>query len=386
MKFLNKYYFLIIILLFFIIFLINYQNYQHTKTIIKSEYKVKTQMIENNVLNSLKNAFSAYLVSEFFLNQEINNDARILLEKYKEDQNLENWNLKELKFQMPEFVNSINFYKIEENSAEITLFNNSNPAEVETISSETKSIAKSVVETGETETKIIDNGSYQITEKYYPFFLSNNDSEWWNNFVVKISYDNRLLVNQLEEERYQFIFNMIIIFIVFIIFSIIMGYYIKKTEAMAYSDPLTGLPNRKAFEKSFNKHNNKHSRRKKAILYLDLDNFKEVNDQHGHETGDLLLKAAAKRLENAVRAKDRVSRMGGDEFTVLLTDIKGESDIKKIINKIENRIAEPYQINDKTINISCSIGYSIDHQSNRSLKELMNKADLAMYEVKNEKN
>lgn len=385
MKFLSKYYFLIIILLFFIIFLINYQNYQRTEAIIRSEFEIKTQLVENNILNSLKDAFATYSITEFFLNQEVDNNSRILLEKYKEDRNPKNWNLKELKTQMPDFVNSISFYKFVEHREEIILLNSSNPSEFKTVGSETKTMVKNTVENRESKIKNIDRFNYHLTQKYFPFFFSDSNFEWENHFVVRITYDNHLLLEQLEQESYKFILNMFIIFIVFIIFFIIMQYYIKKTEEMAYSDPLTGLPNRKAFEKSFNKHNQKYSRRKKAILYLDLDNFKEVNDKHGHDTGDLLLKAAARRLENAVRDKDKVSRMGGDEFTVMLTDVKSENDIKKIIKKIEERIAEPYQINDKTINISCSIGYSIDYQAERSLKELMNKADLAMYEVKNEK-
>jgi len=386
MKFWSKYYILIIILLFFIIFLINYQNYQRTDAIIKSEFEIKTQLVENNILDSLKDAFAAYSAFEFFLNQEIDQQSRLLLEKYKEEQNPKNWNLIKFKSQMPDFVNSINLYNFGGNKEEIILLNSSNPSELKTVNSEIKTIVNNTAISRESKTKIIDNVNYQLTQKYFPFFISNSDSESSNNFVVGISYNNNSLLEQLEQEGKIFILNMLVSFIVFIIFTVIMGYYIKKTEEMAYSDPLTGLPNRKAFEKSFNKHNKKNSSRKKAILYLDLDDFKEVNDQHGHDTGDLLLKAAAKRLENAVRIKDKVSRMGGDEFTVLLTDIRDESDIKKIIKKIEEKIAEPYQINDKTINISCSIGYSIDYRADRSLKELMNQADLAMYEVKNEKN
>jgi diguanylate cyclase (GGDEF)-like protein len=165
-----------------------------------------------------------------------------------------------------------------------------------------------------------------------------------------------------------------------------MFYFINKIEEMAFRDHLTGLPNRKAFEKYFNQENKKNHNQKLAILYLDLDGFKEVNDNYGHDTGDLLLKTVASRLENTIRSQDKVSRMGGDEFTILLTDIESFRDAKKIIKKIEAKIAEPYQIYGQEIKISCSIGYSVDYKAQMSFQELINKADLAMYEVKNEKN
>lgn len=165
-----------------------------------------------------------------------------------------------------------------------------------------------------------------------------------------------------------------------------MSYFIKKIEEQAFQDYLTGLPNRKAFENYFNKENSKNHYNKLAILYIDLDGFKEINDNYGHDTGDTLLKTVASRLKNTMRSKDKLSRMAGDEFTVLLTNVETETDVKKIIKKIKAKIAEPYQINGKKIEISCSIGFSFDYKTKKSFQEFINKADLAMYEAKNEKN
>jgi diguanylate cyclase (GGDEF)-like protein len=285
-------------------------------------------------------------------------------------------------------LRSINFYKFGQNSERVGLLNSSNPAELEDVDSETKEMVKKTVFKNTIQNRSLKKDDYQLTEIYLPFLVegSETDSEWWNSFVVKVSYDNQKLINNLEHEKQFLIFNLSIIFITFVLFSFIMSYFIKKTEEMAYHDHLTGLPNRKAFENYFNQEKKKNTEQKLAILYLDLDGFKSVNDNYGHDTGDLLLKTAASRLKNTIRSKDRVSRMGGDEFTVLLTGIANANDVKKIIKKIENKIAEPYQIYGQKIEISCSIGYSIDYRAKNSFQELINRADLAMYEVKNEKN
>ena len=285
-------------------------------------------------------------------------------------------------------LNSINFYKFGQDSNRVGLLSSSNPSELEEVDFETKNVVKKAVSENDIQTRSFMQENYQVTEIYLPFLVndSETDSEWWNSFVVRVSYDNRDLLSSLEQEKQSLIFNLSLIFIIFSVFSFIMSYFIKKTEEMAYHDHLTGLPNRKAFEKYFNQEKRKKAANNLAILYLDLDGFKEVNDNYGHDTGDLLLKTAGTRLKNSIRSKDRVSRMGGDEFTVLLTGIESPKDVKKIIKKIEAKIAEPYQIYGQKIEISCSIGYSIDYRSKNTFQELINRADLAMYEVKNEKN
>ncbi|MFN2339985.1 MAG: diguanylate cyclase domain-containing protein [Halanaerobium sp.] len=285
-------------------------------------------------------------------------------------------------------LRSINFYKFGQDSNRVGLLNLSNPAKLETVDPETKAMVKETVVENRIQNTTVNNENYQITEIYLPFLVEGNetDSEWWNSFVIRVSYDNQSMINDIEREKKALIFNLSLIVIIFIVFSLIMSYFINKIEEMAFRDHLTGLPNRKAFEKYFNQENRKNQNQKLAILYLDLDGFKEVNDSYGHDTGDLLLKTAASRLKNTIRSQDKVSRMGGDEFTILLTDIESPKDVKKIIKKIEAKIAEPYKIYGKEIKISCSIGYSIDYRAQMSFQELINKADLAMYEVKNDKN
>jgi diguanylate cyclase (GGDEF)-like protein len=287
-----------------------------------------------------------------------------------------------------EQLQNINIYKYSQKSNKVGLLKSSNPDELEAVSPTAKAM---VIETY-TENKMQKNSfveeNYQITDFYLPFLVSDeeSDSEWWNSFVIRVRYDDQTLVEQLKQERKNILLKLFILFITFIIFSLVIHYLIKNTKAIAFHDCLTGLPNRKAFEEYFHNQKKKNKNYQMAVLYLDLDGFKGINDNYGHETGDKLLKIAAQRLKSSLRADDKISRIGGDEFTILLTEIKSEKDVEMIINKLKNRIAEPYQIDGQEVSISCSIGYSMDDQKEKSFKELLNQADTAMYLVKNEKN
>lgn len=287
-----------------------------------------------------------------------------------------------------EQLRSINFYKFGQDSNRVGILKSSNPDELEPVSAKVKAVIKKTVLENKIQNSSFKENDYQVTDFYLPFLVKGEetDSEWWNSFVVRVRYDNQNLLNELSQERKNIIFKIIIVLISFIIFSMIMHYFIKNTETIAYHDCLTGLPNRQAFQEYFNQSNIRKAKEKTAILYLDLDGFKEINDNYGHEIGDKLLQIAAGRLKNSIRPKDKVSRIGGDEFTILLTNIKNSEDVEIIIDKIEDIISEPYQIDGHKINISCSIGYSIANNTADSLKKLLNKADKAMYEIKSEKN
>ncbi|HEY9808433.1 MAG TPA: CHASE2 domain-containing protein [Halomicronema sp.] len=153
---------------------------------------------------------------------------------------------------------------------------------------------------------------------------------------------------------------------------------------LAYHDPLTGLPNRKLFQERLSQSldwagvNNQ----KVALLFLDLDGFKQVNDNHGHEIGDLLLKAVADRLTRCLRGSDTVCRLGGDEFTVILTAIPGLNDAVRVAQKILNTLAEVFVLQEHSISVTSSIGISVYPLHSNDLESLINKADTAMYAAK----
>ena len=117
-----------------------------------------------------------------------------------------------------------------------------------------------------------------------------------------------------------------------------------------------------------------------AVFFVDLDDFKQINDNYGHETGDLLLCATGNCLQTCVRKIDTVARVGGDEFALSILEIKNENDAVKIAKKIITRFSSGFIINDKKLEITVSIGISLyPNDGNQSLIE---KADSAMYYVK----
>ncbi|QLE54547.1 CHASE2 domain-containing protein [Nostoc sp. TCL26-01] len=153
---------------------------------------------------------------------------------------------------------------------------------------------------------------------------------------------------------------------------------------LAYHDPLTGLPNRKYFAEQLYESINwaKNNHLLLGILFIDLDGFKQVNDTLGHEMGDRLLVVIAQRLSNSLRASDTVSRLGGDEFTVILRAIPNAQVATKIAEKILANITEPIVLNGCTTRVSVSIGISIYPVSSEDADTLLKQADTAMYRAK----
>lgn len=157
-----------------------------------------------------------------------------------------------------------------------------------------------------------------------------------------------------------------------------------KLEKMAMFDALTGLPNRNMLTFQIEKQLARSFRDEKlvALMFMDLDDFKKVNDSHGHDVGDALLKAAAMRISRPIRESDIASRFGGDEFVVLLSDIEERTQVDDIANKLINEFATPIIIEGYKFYISVSIGIAITSHSQASPVELLRHADIAMYAAK----
>ena len=166
----------------------------------------------------------------------------------------------------------------------------------------------------------------------------------------------------------------------------------KNAEAeivyIAFHDVLTGLPNRKSFyaamEDMVEQARRSGMRNMWALLFLDLNNFKYINDTLGHDAGDDILKETALRLKNCLRKSDHVFRLGGDEFTIILTNVKKYSDIVMVIKKLQSDLAAPIHISDHNLFISMSIGISVYPEDGEVVEVLVKNADMAMYAAKEE--
>jgi diguanylate cyclase (GGDEF)-like protein len=158
----------------------------------------------------------------------------------------------------------------------------------------------------------------------------------------------------------------------------------ERIRYQAYHDALTGLPNRA----SFTEHLEEAMRRAKragwplALLFLDLDLFKRVNDSLGHDAGDRLLRVAAERIRRAVREADMLFRMGGDEFTVLLEDVRGPEEAAMVAGRVLEGIAEPLQLQHHEIAVTASIGIALYPRDDVLGERLVKSADTAMYRAK----
>jgi len=159
----------------------------------------------------------------------------------------------------------------------------------------------------------------------------------------------------------------------------------QRLQYMATHDILTGLPNRALFYEKL-KHALANAKRKKGrlgVMYLDMDGFKATNDAYGHQVGDKLLKAIAKRLNGSIRESDTICRMGGDEFTVCLENLANAADAEIVAQKLVTAMVEPFDIEGHEINLSTSIGISLYPDDGSEAEDLLGKADSALYNIKN---
>ncbi len=153
-------------------------------------------------------------------------------------------------------------------------------------------------------------------------------------------------------------------------------------EAIAWSDPLTGVLNRRGFERHASQRlKESHDDATGALLFVDLNEFKQINDECGHDAGDQLLTIAAERLRKSLRSCDIIGRHGGDEFVALVPDVGSEA-IERLAERLTESLEEPYRVGDETLNCSASIGLALYPKNASTLTGLLREADEAMYRAK----
>ena len=158
----------------------------------------------------------------------------------------------------------------------------------------------------------------------------------------------------------------------------------RRIEFLAHHDPLTELPNRLLLRDRMAQAMARASRTRTraALMFLDLDRFKKINDSLGHPVGDALLKAIAERLKGCVRESDTISRQGGDEFIIVLSDVRDSEAVARVADKIHQIMGQPFEIGSHSLITSFSIGVAIFPDDGEDFDVLMQKADTAMYHAK----
>ncbi len=158
----------------------------------------------------------------------------------------------------------------------------------------------------------------------------------------------------------------------------------QKIQYMAYYDALTGLPNRRLFNDRLQQALSIAKREKSllALMFIDLDKFKPINDELGHHAGDMLLRDAALRMQNCLRESDTVARIGGDEFVVLLPAIEAVQDAMLVAEKIRCVLNQPFTQADRSLSISSSTGVAVYPEHGHDERQLFINADIAMYAAK----
>ena len=158
----------------------------------------------------------------------------------------------------------------------------------------------------------------------------------------------------------------------------------RRWQAMARHDPLTGIANRKAFDEAVGAQLSRAriDAQPGALLMLDLDGFKGVNDRFGHAAGDTILRAVASRLEAAARATDIVARLGGDEFGVILPELANGDNLLTHTARLADAIRQPFHFENMPLSLEASIGHAICPDDGTDIDVLIDRADQAMYERK----
>lgn len=311
-------------------------------------------------------------------------------DRYPEFKNMDIFSkINELKSDF-DLIDQISIYKINEDESRIGIIKTE---ELENgydqnVSFDKQEIIKKALNTEKQQT-IESIESIDLTYTFIPIlsYFENKKLDWWNSYVIEIAYNEKPLKNDLSNLNTKFITNIIILTSIFTLFSLIIIRLFKQSENMAYYDHLTGLPNRKLFEKVFLDKINKAERNNYllGVMFIDLDHFKEINDNYGHETGDKLLIAVSERIKNNLKKEDFTARLGGDEFTIILDNIKQKKDLEYISKRLIKLFEKPFSINNHKIKANPSIGISIYPFSGKEMQELLRKSDQAMYKAKRNK-
>lgn len=285
-----------------------------------------------------------------------------------------------------EMVEDIGFYRVDAHQERVGRLRDEEPFLNPEIADYKAELARNAVNTDQVQTRNIQIDGVNYTYKFFPAIVEDytDNNEGWASYVVGIQYNNSVEKTEINYNRNLFLINGMIMFVVLIIFVGVVVYLLQDLEHQAYHDQLTGLANRDLVVKSFSDLKDKADREntKLGILFLDIDKFKIINDNYGHNVGDKVLKEVAKILKSKLRSHDKLFRLGGDEFVVTVTDISSADEVKQVAERIVDSFQEPIIIDESKLFISISLGISTYPEHGQDLDELLKNADNAMYKAK----
>lgn len=283
-------------------------------------------------------------------------------------------------------VEEISFYSVEPSNYGVAKLQSSKKPYLDSdIPQLQKDLARQTVLKKKEQVITFSKNKSNYTLKFFPVLIdSKGNNQGWNAYVVGITYNDQVMKRELREQKYLFAINILLMLIFFIAFILVIIYLLNKFEYQANHDKLTGLANRKLFFSNFErlKEEADKSGTKLGILFIDIDKFKMINDNYGHNIGDQVLEKIAKRLENNLKENDITARIGGDEFLAALANLNSETEIIQITKRLIAELENPIVIREIEIPMSISLGISIYPDDAQGLESLIKKADSKMYEAK----
>lgn len=281
-------------------------------------------------------------------------------------------------------VSAVEYYKYDPYMGNIAKLVENQPVSMDVAEPE-RSLIETAYNSGQTESAVQAIDGITYTHTFIPISLEETaKTEWWKTILVGVTYNNERMLAELGENQNLFILNMFILTCAFASYFLIVTYLLRRFEHMAYHDTLTDLPNRANFEHRITDfiENDTGHKKKMAILFIDINRFKQINDQYGHDVGDEIIKTTGQKLKDSLRRSDFISRIGGDEFVIGLPDLKNADEVQNVIDRIVQIFNEPVKINQTDYRISISIGVSMYPEQGENLEELIKNADDAMYQAK----
>lgn len=249
-----------------------------------------------------------------------------------------------------------------------------------------KRLAGRAVKTNQIQTSGDKNKS-NLRYRFFPALIADPElHQGWNSYVVGIVYNDQVKLREIEKYKGLFMINILILTAFFTAFIAFIIYLLKKFEYQAHHDKLTGLANRKCFAERFEKLKEKAvlSGNNIGLIFIDINKFKEINDNYGHDIGDRVLENIAAKMTNNLKEEDIIARLGGDEFLIALSNLNSKTKIIKVAKRLIKELNGFLVIEDQKIEASVSCGVSFYPDDSSELEKLIKNADSAMYKAKRE--